>query len=145
MNIKKINFKKCSNRPGYSLGLPITDIVLGDNMKVNIKAKTDGSGFWNDRKRTVTITDIETTYNQDLDYDELRVYFTEKSWNTEIHGLIYTDRLWIQQFRKGLNDIGFSKKAIEDMEYSEQGMQGDNYVSMDVGSDFLIEWSKFKE
>jgi len=33
-----------------------------------------------------------------------------------------------------------------DLCYSEQGMQGDNYVSLDVGKDFLDSWAaKFGE
>jgi hypothetical protein len=37
------------------------------------------------------------------------------------------------------NVLGFSPDAILDVSYSEQGMQGDNYVSMDVGPQFLLE------
>jgi hypothetical protein len=29
---------------------------------------------------------------------------------------------------------------VVDLCYSEQGMQGDNYVSLDVGKDFLDSW-----
>jgi hypothetical protein len=35
--------------------------------------------------------------------------------------------------------MGFSTDAILHVSYSEQGMQGGNYVSMDVGSDFIQE------
>jgi hypothetical protein len=30
---------------------------------------------------------------------------------------------------------------VVDICYSEQGMQGDNYVSLDVGKDFLDSWA----
>jgi hypothetical protein len=33
--------------------------------------------------------------------------------------------------------------AGDDVDYSEQGMQGDNYVSFDVGAKFLKSWKKF--
>jgi hypothetical protein len=35
--------------------------------------------------------------------------------------------------------LGFSESALQDIDYSEAGMQGSNYVSMDVGGDFVRE------
>jgi hypothetical protein len=35
--------------------------------------------------------------------------------------------------------LGFSVQALADIDYSEAGMQGDNFVSMDVGGDFIRE------
>jgi hypothetical protein len=35
--------------------------------------------------------------------------------------------------------LGFSVQALADISYSEQGMQGETYVSLDVGLDFLTE------
>jgi hypothetical protein len=35
--------------------------------------------------------------------------------------------------------LGFSVQALADIDYSEAGMQGNNYVSMDVGGDFIRE------
>ena len=37
------------------------------------------------------------------------------------------------------NVLGFGPDAILDVSYSEQGMQGHNYVSMDVGKQFILE------
>jgi hypothetical protein len=31
---------------------------------------------------------------------------------------------------------------VVDLCYSEQGMQGDNYVSLDVGKEFLDSWAR---
>jgi hypothetical protein len=53
--------------------------------------------------------------------------------------LIYTDPRWIGEFRALMRSLGFTSQACEDINYSEQGMQGDNYVSMDVGPPFLRE------
>jgi hypothetical protein len=58
----------------------------------------------------------------------------------EKSGLIYTDALWMNEFRQQLVKLGFSKKAAKDVSYSEQGMQSDYFVSMDVGEEFLKEW-----
>lgn len=115
-------------------------------MKVNIKTKTDGSGIWSGCKRKIHIYKIEINYlNRDDEYGELIAYFYNKDWDVEKHGLIYTDRHWIKDFRNGLRKIGFTKKAYNDVEYSEQGMQGDNYVSMDFGCDFLKHWDKMEK
>jgi hypothetical protein len=38
------------------------------------------------------------------------------------------------------------EQGLTAVTYSEQGMQGDDYVSLDVGKDFLDSWSaKFGE
>ena len=52
-------------------------------------------------------------------------------------GLIYTDKLFLQELRAYLQTIGFSKAEANDVSYSEQGMQGDAYVSCDVGAAFI--------
>jgi hypothetical protein len=75
-------------------------------------------------------------------YGEMRVYFDLKSWDPEVHGLIYTDKQWIRDLRAMLIRKGFSPRAAEGVEYSEQGMQGDDYVSLDVADTFFIECDK---
>jgi len=112
-------------------------------MKVNIPTRTDGRGLWSNVKKEVLITEICLNYINDEDnFGELIASFTKEYWNTKKDGLIYTDDLWLKEFRKGLIKLGFSKKAAEDVDYSEQGMQGNDYVSMDVGGRFLKEFNK---
>lgn len=108
----------------------------------SITATTNGKGYWSDVKRSVRITEIEIESITDDNADEidvgdktqipammyLRVYFNRKDWNTEKHGLIYTDDKWIAQLRKGLREIGVDAAGLD---YTEQGMQGDDYVSLD--------------
>ncbi len=101
---------------------------------------TDGKGYWSDKAKPVNTLRIEVPYiNDEKDFGELRVYFDTKSWNVKKHGLIYTDGLFIKELREQLNLIGFPGKAAE---YSEQGMQGDDYVSLDVGKKFIETWLK---
>jgi hypothetical protein len=38
-----------------------------------------------------------------------------------------------------MRSLGFTRNAVNDINYSEQGMQGYNFVSMDVGPEFLRE------
>jgi len=47
-------------------------------------------------------------------------------------GLIYTDSAFLECVHTALIKAGISIEAAEDVCYSEQGMQGDNYVSMDA-------------
>jgi hypothetical protein len=77
--------------------------------------------------------------DDELDFGELRAYFDPQEWDTDKDGLIYTDPAWMQSFRNCMATLGFSEAALQDIDYSEQGMQGDNYVSMDVGGDFIRE------
>lgn len=102
---------------------------------------TNGHGFWSGKEKSVQITDISLFYvSDDQCFGELRAKFND-SWDNEKDGLIYTDPDWIKTFRRGMKRIfSLSDEAINDINYSEQGMQGLNYVSMDVGKDFLKEW-----
>jgi len=109
-------------------------------------ASTRGNGLWSDVKRKIIHSKAELClWDEELDsfkldklkFAELRVFFPKKCWNTGEHGLIYTDRQWIKEFRQALIDMGFSAQAAKSADYSEQGMQGDNYVSLDVGLSFL--------
>ncbi len=99
---------------------------------------TDGKGYWSDKAKPVNTLRIEVPYiNDEKDFGELRVYFNTKFWNVEQDGLIYTDRNFLAELREFLNT---HKLAGADVDYSEQGMQGSNYVSLDVGKAFLDAW-----
>ena len=103
--------------------------------KVNATLQTDGKGLWSRKVAAVEITALQLAYtNDELDFGELRVRFNTKTWDVSKDGLIYTDRLFLQQLREFLTDKGFD---ASDIEYSEQGMQGDTYVSLDVGECFI--------
>jgi hypothetical protein len=111
---------------------------------VNFVTRTDGSGHWSRKVKTVRINRVEvhnyTVNGNATDLGEMRAYFDRSDWNVDLDGLIYTDMLWKHSFLTCMeNEFGFSPDAILDVSYSEQGMQGDNYVSMDVGPQFLLE------
>jgi hypothetical protein len=103
--------------------------------------KTDGKGLWGNAKKNVKIFDMAVE-NVNGDFGELRVYFDTKTWDVSQDGLIYTDKTWLKGFREKLEENGFSKKAASDVDYSEQGMQGDDYVSLDCGVNFLADYYK---
>lgn len=102
---------------------------------------TSGDGYWSRAVKAVEIVDMQLGYiADDNEFGELRVYFNTDTWNVNTDGLIYTDR----QFKIDLMQFIQQHGLVVDLCYSEQGMQGDDYVSLDVGADFLAAWnSKF--
>ena len=99
---------------------------------------TNGRGYWSSKATAVNITKLDLQYcNSDKDFGELCVYFTSDSWDVNGMGLIYTDKLFMQELRAYLQTIGFSEAEANDVSYSEQGMQGDAYGSCDVGAAFI--------
>jgi len=99
---------------------------------------TNGLGLWSAKRRAVEIVDMRLGYvNDEQDFGELCVYYNTATWETGKDGLIYTDLGWITDLQEFLNTHGLPGK---DVTYSEQGMQGDDYVSLDVGEKFLSAW-----
>jgi len=97
---------------------------------------TSGNGYWSRTAKEVRITDMRLGYvNDERDFGELCVYFNTEDWNVNVDGLIYTDKQFLQELNAFLVAQGLAPA-----EYSEQGMQGDNYVSLDVEEDFLQAW-----
>lgn len=106
------------------------------------KQQTSGKGLWSSRAAEVRSThaDIPDCYSSVDSFAELRVYFHSQDWNVDQDGLIYTDPMWIEDLRRDLIQLGYSPAAVNAVDYSEQGMQGDNYVSLDCEQPFVREW-----
>jgi hypothetical protein len=103
--------------------------------KVNATLNTNGMGYWSRTKAAVEITHLQLAYiNDELDFGELRVYFNKATWDVNTQGLIYTDKQFMRELKELLTAKGFD---ASDVSYSEQGMQGDSYVSCDVGECFI--------
>jgi hypothetical protein len=100
---------------------------------------TAGDGYWSNVSKDVEVTDMQLGYvNDDQDFGELRVYFDTDTWNVNTDGLIYTD----SKFKQDLMQFVKQQGLVVDLCYSEQGMQGDDYVSLDVGAEFLDSWAR---
>jgi len=103
--------------------------------KVDATCNTAGDGYWSSTAKAVQITGLQLAYtNDELDFGELRVRFNTSTWDVNKDGLIYTDSLFEAELCELLTSLGFD---ASDVSYSEQGMQGDNYVSCDVGECFI--------
>lgn len=110
---------------------------------------TNGRGLWSDQARTVRVLGIEidSIDNEEDDYrtytgpksarvpenGEMVVVFDPRQWNIQRHGLIYTDPLFLRELRQLLRSLGLNPRGVT---YSEQGMQGRDYVSLDVDAAF---------
>lgn len=127
------------------------DNLEGAIKRVDFVCNTAGDGLWSEHVAPVRCTKLEITYvashddeGEDLTEDapptfgELQVEFDD-SWDPSKHGLIYTDRRWELELRENLMRLGFTQLAVDNIGYSEQGMQGEDYVSLDVGMVFLAE------
>lgn len=109
-------------------------------LKTPVILHTDGSGLWSNRAAEVSVTALEVPYiDEESDFGELCVHFDTDTWDVEQHGLIYTDNLFERELKTLLKSMGLD---ASDIDYSEQGMQGDEYVSLDVGSKFIRSWKK---
>ena len=104
---------------------------------------TNGCGFWSKSVKEVTITGIELDMDAwdpedgDPPFGELRVHFDTSTWDVNVDGLIYTDDHWLADLKDYLTRAGYN---VEDVDYSEYGMQGDRYVSLDAGEQFINSW-----
>ena len=103
--------------------------------KVTATLNTNGNGYWSNKRKAVEITGLQLSYtNDELDFGELRVFFNTNTWDTHKDGLIYTDKQFMRELKELLTVQGFD---ASDVSYSEQGLQGDTYVSCDVGQCFI--------
>jgi len=114
-------------------------------MKFEHTIGTSGGGLWSDTIKDVEVTEIELVTWADegevAEYGELRVFFDTDTWNVKEDGLIYTDDQFMDDL---LGHLEVAEFDDSDVSYSEQGMQGKDYVSFDVGDKFIESWN-FKE
>jgi hypothetical protein len=97
---------------------------------------TAGNGLWSRTAKSVEIVDMRLGYvDEDKDFGELCVFFNTDTWDVTKDGLIYTDKL----FEAELNAF-LATHGLPAVSYSEQGMQGEDYVSLDAEGDFISAW-----
>ena len=120
------------------------DNADADTREGIVTLQTAGDGYWSERAASVRVTELKMGWiDSEEEYGELCVHFNTDDWRVNEHGLIYTDRQFMQQLQAYCNSIGLAGDSIS---YSEQGMQGDNYVSCDVGEKFIASYkAKFAE
>ena len=104
---------------------------------------TNGGGYWSDVAKPVKVDRLTMFVStvKDGDYygdGDLGVHYDEATWDNATDGLIYTDKLFMDELRTCLAfEIGDGTVA-DTVEYSEQGMQDDGRVSCDAFE--LADW-----
>jgi hypothetical protein len=99
---------------------------------------TNGTGYWSNVAKAVRILDMYVCcVNEDKDFGELRVVFDTQDWDVNVDGLIYTDGQFKAEMCAFLDTHGL---AGADVDYSEQGMQDEEFVSCDIGKQFIATW-----
>jgi hypothetical protein len=85
---------------------------------------------------------VRVLYAELKEYNHLWVVFDENTWDVNTEGLIYTDPIWLKGLRDEFDRRGFSPLTMKGVCYSEQGLQGDDYVDLDITNEFIAEWSR---
>lgn len=109
---------------------------------------TNGDGLWSDKQKEVKLLSIEIAFYNDEDVNSLdfdpagqsgsaNIEFDTETWDVDTDGLIYTDSV-IEKINELLAEqLGYSNTE-EVLHWSEQGMQGDDYLSFDVNLNATI-------
>jgi hypothetical protein len=112
----------------------------GPALQVNEVLRTNGTSLWSQRgPADVRITSLDIVYwggDEDSDYAELGVFFDPATWDTSQDGLIYTDEGFADALEALLIRKGMPPALARTANYSEQGMQSPDYVSLDTSRRF---------
>lgn len=109
---------------------------------INFVATLNNDSLWKKHDNIGAVTAIGLEMGPCFEDDgeawgELRVVFATSTWDVERDGLLYTDTGFLEAVIAQLEELGL---PTDEVGYSEQGMQGENYVSFDVGNDFIRAW-----
>jgi hypothetical protein len=102
------------------------EIILG-HLTLNV----GGDGLWSNTKQKLQVV-LRASYIEEPDDEEswnktdLFAFFSIADWNIREEGLVYTDKTFVAELNKALEDRGYPKAY-----YSEQGMQGFDYIHFD--------------
>ena len=111
--------------------------------QLKFKLEVGGTGCWTSWSGEVTgtlkfkVTEPSVGPSGEVNYRgfaEGRFYLD--NWNNEF-GMVYTDREFIDHLNDSLEQLGF--KHAKEIDYSEAGMQGENYVSLDASYELAQE------
>lgn len=104
------------------------------SIAVNKTFTTCGDGHWSNVAKEVFVESISMYIAIDAEDGDgdLAVNYREATWDNDVDGLIYTDSAFLAQLHEFLIAAGFDEEAVNDIGYSEQGMQDDGRVSCDA-------------
>lgn len=100
-----------------------------------LTVETSGKGLWSKRETTVKLTKLD--WEQADGEITAYLYFDPNTWDVERDGLIYTDPIFIRLLKMSLAQLErtgtLPKFGWENVNYTEQGQQGADYVHLIVG------------
>jgi hypothetical protein len=110
-----------------------------------VTIQTNGSGWWTSIIKEVECVSLllDVTRHDDDCWGEVQVFFNPATWDVNHDGLIYTDEAFLKNFYWFLwthftfNSLILTEKHLS---YSEQGMQGIDYVSLNCSKEFINEF-----
>jgi hypothetical protein len=126
--IIKLIFKRKFRGTIEILNLILSKILVGKKVKA---FGPNGNGYWgsNDKEISYKIIKVKTNGDDEDGYFHINLYLTDlktgKPYSYNKYGLIYTDEVFDSYIQKLI-------PPYIRMEYSEQGMQGSNFVNYDV-------------
>jgi hypothetical protein len=116
------------------------DPVCGERYRVGTaNCVISGNGLWflGEKGTKFSCTIFLAFTDPDEDQASLRVFAVPRRYPNKT-GLIYTDPGFLRGVKALLKEVGMP--AWSQVDYSEQGMQGFNYVDMEVCSKRAFKW-----
>tara|TARA_R110002051_G_C8364928_1_gene442514 strand:+ start:171 stop:527 length:357 start_codon:yes stop_codon:yes gene_type:complete len=109
--------------------------------KLELTGTTTGTGYWTaakDEKVTGYMTFTLLESDGETFGGNAQFHFNKEDWDVHELGLIYTDEGFLDDVYTTLEQSGF-KNILDHINYSEQGMQGDDYVDFDASIELVKE------
>ena len=100
--------------------------MITKDIPVQWPIQTGGDGLWSSRSTIVEVTGLTIKWEGGI--VEINASFDPNTWDVERDGLIYTDEMFLEGLRRKISDLCGNNTTID---YTEEGMQGDDYVSLE--------------
>ena len=101
--------------------------MITKTIPVQWPIQTGGDGLWSTRSTIVEVTGLTIKW-EGSNMVEISASFDPNTWDVERDGLIYTDKMFLEGIRRKISDLCGNNTT---MDYTEQGMQGDDYISLE--------------
>jgi hypothetical protein len=108
--------------------------MITKEIPVNWAVQTGGDGLWSSRSAIVEVTKLTIKW-EGGSVVEINASFDPNTWNVEHYGLIYTDKMFLEGIRRKISDLCGNNTT---MDYTEQGMQGEDYVSLECNDCYAM-------